>query len=399
MPPQHPGGVASVASPAMPSEQGSRTSDGADLLIELGFVFVSETGREPAAAVTSGLDDFSASLRDELPAFEWQIELVTTPRRMLDWQVDPMELLEIGVQQKIIRGWDLCFVITETPLKARDRVSTCGVPSSALETAVVGLGDLSGDSARLTHICRFLFASLLGLEQAQEGAMEHPGNFCGASFADFSSRERTLLSERLKEVSDERIEERGGRWSAVGFRWRTFLADPQGILSDIRGYRPWLQPFRLGRLSGAALVATLFSFLGAEVWELGVGLRGDALCLMGTTAVLASTTFLFRGQRLSSITGHGLLSEQVTRTEIVSFAVLGVGMISLWLLLAVSSVVVAFLLPREVVESWIGSDLDQAAKVRFAMFVSTLGTLAGALGGSLEEESDFKARFLFDEEV
>lgn len=56
-------------------------------------------------------------------------------------------------------------------------------------------------------------------------------------------------------------------------------------------------------------------------------------------------------------------------------------MLALWLLLRVCCFALASVLPREVINGWVGEGLDLEARMRFAAFVSTLGTLAGALGG------------------
>lgn len=97
------------------------------------------------------------------------------------------------------------------------------------------------------------------------------------------------LRVRLHDIGDERLEERGRRWNRAHFVLVTLWADKRGIFSDVIGYKPWWQPFKLGRLTAAAFVTSLLSFLGAEVWELGVGMDGRLLAVGGVVSVLSAT--------------------------------------------------------------------------------------------------------------
>lgn len=48
---------------------------------------------------------------------------------------------------------------------------------------------------------------------------------------------------------------------------------------------------------------------------------------------------------------------------------------------------------------WLGVAPDGSALLRHAMFVATLGILAAALGGNLEEQEVLKSSLLYDEET
>ena len=116
-------------------------------------------------------------------------------------------------------------------------------------------------------------------------------------------------------------------------------------------------------------------------------------------SVLCSALFLYRGQNLTELTRRRVLNEQLARSHVVLLLCLVIGMTALWVLLCVASTAIALLLPWAVIERWLDADFGLAAALRFSTFTATLGTLAGALGGNLEDEDDFKAQFLFDEEA
>lgn len=368
--------------------------------IQLGWVTM-DTGEAPpdrpstAAALRSRLEE-------QLPGFDWRLERRELPLGRREGAVDPLELLARGVQQKVEHHWDFAIVVSDAELVARERPFIFGVPSSALETAVISRSRIAGqpdEEELMLVLAQFLIGSLLGLEPRAEGAMRRPHAGEEPTLERFSEDELDELRQRLDGVGDERLEEQDRRWNHWTFRLRTMAADPRGILRDIAGYRPWRQPFRLGKLTAAAFVSMLLLFLGAEVWELGEAASPALLAGGALVSVGATSWFLYRGQNLAELTRGVGLTEQVIRSQIVLWWCLLVGVFSLWMFLFASSFLIASVLPRGEIESWLAAPLDPAARARFAAFISSLGTLAGGLGGNLEEETDFKARFLFDEEI
>lgn len=360
--------------------------------IELGWV-VCEGERHQDGHLREFVTRVSESFREEMkgifPDFDWCGEVTwrRTPGRGA--QVDPLELLAIGVREKVRNGWDLVMVGTGAELLGRKKVELEAVPSSALECGVFSVwkpGDERMDEETLTRIMRFLLGSMLGLERR-------------AGDGPFTEVERGRLRARLGDVGDERLEEKHGNWSRSGFYFGTLVAEARGVFGDVLGYRPWWQPFRFGRLTAAAFVTSLLSFLGAEVWELGVGAGAGLLIAGAFFSVVGSMFYLYRGQNLGELTGNIEMTEQVARSKLVMAFCLWIGMAALWFLLFTTCWCLASILPREVVEGWAGEPLDAVARAKFAAFVSTLGTLAGALGGNLEDEESFKAQFFFDDEV
>jgi hypothetical protein len=296
--------------------------------IDLGWV-ICEGERQHDGRVREPVERVSVTFREEMnrvfPDYDWRGEVRRrrTPGRGA--QVDPLELLEIGVREKVRSGWDMVMVGTGAELLGRRVVELEAAPSSALE--------------------------------------------CGV-FSVWKPGEEEMGEERLT-----------------------------GVMRDVLGYRPWWQPFRFGRLTAAAFVTSLLAFLGAEVWELSVGASSGLLVTGAFFSILGSMWYLYRGQNLGELTGGMDVNEQVARSKLVMVFCLWIGMASLWILLFASCWCLASILPREVVEGWSGETLDVLARARFAAFVSTLGTLAGALGGNLEDEDHFKANIFFDDEI
>lgn len=314
--------------------------------------------------------------------------------------LDPLPLLEFGVEAKIDRGWDFALVVVPNGLDPTERTGTDEIPSSALEVGVASteaLATADGDLADpLAARTLRLLGHLWGLPKADRGPMASDT----AALEKFSATDRETVRLRLGEVSDERMEERDGEAvRRFGAYARAFLADPRGIVTDILGYSPWRLPLRMGRLTAAAAVSIVVFILGAESWELGVNIEEWPLAIATALSVVAATIFLFAGQNLVGLSAGGTRSrrEQFLRMRVVLFATLLAGMITLWLLLAVGSCALVLALPAEVPARWLGSALSFADIARYAAFLATLGVLAGALGGSLEAEGKFKAMLYFDD--
>ncbi len=343
-------------------------------------------------------------LQDQFPQFRWQVDFVNRNRYAPRGAIDPLPLLTFGMQEKFSHRWDYALVVVPNALQPRKRVHTVGIPSSALETAVLSSADLDEKSAqfcdRLVALALHLLGHLWGLEHCDAGPMQPPEDLRRLHLSPFPDFQQHIAADRLDEVADKRLEEQSKEWNRVAFYWRAFWADPKSILIDVIGYAPWKLPLKAGRLTAAAAVSLMLLLLGAESWEVGVHLPLPLL-IMGAIASLAvAAAFIFAGQNLGQISRMVGWREQLIRTRIVIFGTLLLGMITLWLLLFGISFFMGRLLPADVLTGWIQEpSLTYQLLARHAAFMAILGVLAGALGGNLEDEDEIKAELLFDEET
>jgi len=377
-------------------------------ILKIGWITSSTTQPPSGQVVRVAADRLQAHLASQFPQFNWQSEFASCPiggatGAAGEIYADPLDLLEAGVSEKIHRRWDFAFVVTEREFVARTRSSTVGVPSSALETAVLSTSRWDGfdqPEDYLAAAANILFWHLLGLDPQMPDELRIPDKALkNPALTSFRESERNIAEQRLEESADQRLEERTQRWNRFCFSVQTFLAEPRAILNDVIGYRPWAQPFRIPALTAAALVSAIFLFLGAESWELGIGFHLYVTILTAILAIGGAAMFLYQGQNMARLTRRVVLSEQLTRSRIVLFSCLIVGMLSLWLLLFGVTLATGYVLPGDVIEGWIDAPLNFQARAQFAAFASSLGTLAGALGGNMENENEFKTRFFFDEEI
>lgn len=341
-------------------------------------------------------------LEQQFPMFNFQVEVLTRGRYAGQGVIDPVDLLEIGLHEKTCHQWDYALVLTPNELRAREKAFTLGGPSSALETAVMStlwFREQAIKPEKLAAVALYFLGHMWGLSIHQDGMMAPRATPEEWSLLSFSPKEQSIIIDRLEEVADARLEDKVQARSRIVFIWQAFWADPKSILTDIVGYRPWKQPFRLRGLTAAAFVTMLLLFLAAESWELSIH-ADPAVLLSGVVLSIAGATiYLYRGQNLGRLSRAEGLVEQLERSRLILFCCLCIGMTTLWLILFFSAVLISMALPREVIERWLGMPVRISDLCRFASFAAIMGVAAAALGGNLEDEDVVKARFFFDEET
>ncbi len=341
-------------------------------------------------------------LQEQFPQFYWVLQTATHRTFMPQGALDPLPLLELGLQEKTYNGWDYALVVVPNELTPRTRAFVLGVPSSALEVAVLSSArmELSEEFAdRLAGLALHQLGHLWGLQHAAEGPMGPPEDDSIFRAGQFPPAQAEIVTARLARVTDARLEERQQQWNWLSFHIHTILANPWSIVRAVWGYAPWLLPFRMGRLTAAAAVSLVFLLLGAEAWEVGINFSPLPLMIGALAIVIFAASFIYWGQNLSQVARHTGWREQLTRTRIVLFTTLLVGMGALWLVLFAVALGAASVLPRDVPTGWVGEPLGLAALSRYAAFLAIIGVAAGSLGGNLEDADTLKAELYFDEET
>ena len=359
--------------------------------------------RDPAllAAYEEARARLQGFLQEQFPEFDWRMPFAlrrTFPPR---GALKPLPLLEAGAEEKLYRRWDFALVLVPNDISPRRRIRTLGVPSSALEVAALSsalLGSGGELAERTAALALHLLGHLLGFETSDEGPMRAPEP--GAlKLEPFPEPQREEVRARLHEVTDTRLEEQATRWNTLSFYWHALWADPLSIVRSIVGYAPWRIPLYLGRLTATVAVSLLFLLLTAESWEAGAHIRAPWLGAGAAVAVVAASLFVFFGQHLDQVGRGRGWSEQMARSRIVLLGTLFLGMVSLWVVLFAVLFVVSLALPVNVTAAWAGVTPATLPRVKYVAFMASIGILAAALGGNLEEEDAIKAELFFDEEV
>ena len=342
-----------------------------------------------------------AQLEAQFPMFDWQMPQAERRSFAPRGSLRPLNLLEIGGEEKLHRRWDYALVVVPNELEPRRRISTLGVPSSALEVAVMSsarLGHKSLLPERLAALAQHLLGHLFTLDTRDEGPMRSP-EVESLELLPFPEDQAEEVEDVLHDVTDARLEETKRTWNTITFYIRAFYEDWWGIAKSVWGYRPWRIPLYLGRLTAAVAVTLLVLLITAESWEAGSHMNPLLLVPLTVGAVVLATVFIYIGQHLDQVGRGRGWSEQLARSRIVLFFTLMVGMVSLWAAMFALLYASSWVFPLEVTSAWAGFAPEEFPRFRFVAFLSTIGLLAAALGGNIEEEDAIKAELFFDEEV
>ncbi len=373
-------------------------------VVSVGWVLAADVwDEELLAAYTLARDEVLALLQEQFPDFEWEMPFVERRVYVPVGALDPLPLLEIGAEEKILRHWDYAIVVVPNELNPRHRIFAVGIPSAALEVGVVSsarLGTKDVLAERLGGLVLHLLAHLWGVRHTLTGPSRFVDDPTLLKVEPFPEEVIEEINHHLHLIADARLEEQRPHWGRFIFYVRTFLTDPGGILLDIWRYAPWEMPIYLGRLTAAAAVSTVFLLMTAEAWEIGAHLPLLLILAGPVGATLLATLLMYYGQNIGQITREVHLREQIARTQIVLFGTLLLGMTFLWAIIFIVSLGVSYILPKDVLAEWAGFSSPQTLSLeRYSAFMASVGVVAGALGGNLEEEEDIKAEVLFDEEM
>lgn len=370
--------------------------------VQIGIVALSAP--DSVSIVHQAAEILNSALQSQLPQFSLSVSVLEpgVPRNQLPGNA--LELMELGFEQKVKGRFDALLLISDRRVPGIKKASVSVIPSSALEVGLISTSPLNNEipsPERIAALAQFTLGSMWGLPSGRTKAMSPPVSPGDLQLENFDTSELAVLSLRLEDISDERIEEKSEQ-SSADFQpvlyFRTLISNARGILADVVGYEPWLQPFRLAKLTAAAVVTSLFLFLGAEAWEIGVKVENSHLVIAAAASLLTSTTFIYRGQNMGELIPGNLIIEQLMRTQIVLFTCIFIGMLSLGAIIFIVSFAASQALPSVMLGRWTGVEIDNFRLIKFSLFTATMGLLAGSLGGNLEETEDIKAEYFFDEE-
>ncbi len=365
------------------------------------------------------------ALRDELPGFAWSFPYVR--RRDLvhaTLEVEPIDLLDAGVTERRLAGWDFAFVVTASDLRARFRPFTLGTPSQALDTAALSIARLDPAvrettmtpeerTERLAHrlaaLALHAFGHLNGLDHdARPDAVMHPPQTpadLDASSLAFTSENRAEIQAEVADVADPRMEEETAfeRLSAPAFALKAIVLNWADIADTVLQIRPWRFPFQLSKLTTAAFSTLVVLVMTAEAWDLGTRQPLWLVVVLAAVAIVGTSGYLVRKQGLLARRhGHARTEQQVVQAVSILLA-LALGMLTTYALLFGTTLALRTLFfDAAILEGWsasLGRPVGPDEVVAFAGFVAALGLGVGALGGSFEDQTYFRHVAYVDEET
>ena len=400
----------------MPIERNGR-------LLELGWLIVSKLDKAHLKAVIRGRNLMLERVREEFGQFEWHMPIVKRIRPIQNVPEEPSVLLREGITEREIQRWDYTFVVTSTDLKSYYRPYARAVPSRAVNVAVLSLARLSSDKATVEHdipklskqlaervsaLCMHLLGDLNGLSHDDDitSFMYQPVVIGDLDrMKSYSQDQREQLMDELIEVADIRLEERpqSQKSRTLPFYLKGSWIGRHDIFSAVVQANPWEFPFRLNRLTTAAISAMLILLVTAEAWDLGTSQSTPFILCFPLVVLVGTSIYILTRQKLLLRRPRRTLTEQTVITNVSISIVVVLGMSTTYLMLFLLTLLLSgTVFHHMIIQSWAVS-LSGQIKVQhylmMASFVASFGILIGALGSSFEGQEYFRHITYVDEET
>jgi predicted Zn-dependent protease len=294
-------------------------------------------------------------LQQTFPDFAWHLSVGQRQELIRAQRVEPVVLLDYGNTERDIKHWDFAFLITPVDLISHYKPYAFGTPSRSINVAVMSTAGLDPQgtqvspssedqatrlSTRLRALAMHLFGHLNGLLH-QKACHSYMYDLQTVDDLDhmttYSPAHVQRLRTNLHEVADMRLEEDTALKSMppCWFYVRGIWTNWDDICSAIWQAKPWEFPFRLSRLTTAAISALLVLLMTAEVWDLGLNQPPTRVVGLSLVVLCLTSAYILKRQQLLLRRQSRRLSEQTVVTNIAITVVVVLGRLTtygtLWL--------------------------------------------------------------------
>ena len=394
-----------------------------DDLIEIGWVIVGPIEETDKKAVLQARDMLLAYCCNTFAAFTWRMPVVEREGWGLSYPLEPVALLEYGMIERDVRHWDFVLMVTDIDLASHYKPYAFGALSRSVDIGLMSTARLDPQAAKLNaaanersavmsrRLCALalhLFGHLNGLlhHDDADGYMYDIQTVEDLDRMDhFPDAQAQRLEANLREVADLRLEEESASANAnpLAFYALGVWRGRMDILRAIQQAKPWQFPFRLSRLTTAAVSALLILLMTAEVWELGMSQSLGRVSSLSCVALGVTCIYILRRQRLLMRREMTPLSEQAVAANISVIAVVCLGMLTTYgVLFAGAFGFSALFFQPELVAGWAASLNGGIATIHYLIlsaFLASVALLIGALGASFEQHYYFRHITYIDEEA
>ena len=389
-------------------------------LLEIGWLLISRAPGEGMDEAAVARSEVLRQLSALFPEFNWVMPEASLKIPDYEDRIAPTTLIELAERERDRNGWDFVLAITDADLESYLKSYTVGTPSRALGVAVLSTARLSERPSstasdrhagilrhRVAALALHLFGDLNGLdhEETPDDYMKVPD-----SVDDFDQMTRygeqglARLRESLASVADPRLEEKDWRHgNTARFYVRAVFQNRRAVFDAVLRSRPWQFPLRLSKLTTAAASTMTVLLISAEAWELGMTQQAATVLSLSILALVLTSLFVIRRQRLLLRRHRRGLSEQHAASVVSVVLSVLLGMLTTYVLLFAVTLGLSLTLFRaDVVSEWaaaLDGDVGTNHYLILSGFVATLGLAIGALGATFETNEYFRHIALVDEET
>jgi hypothetical protein len=311
--------------------------------------------------------ELGAALTERYPEVDWELEVLGDP--LAEPPVQLTELVSAARRLLLDADWDLAVAITELPLRLAHR-TLLSHTSRTHGVALVSLPALGvlGRRRRLYDVAADAVGTLVGDPERDRAA--------GSAGA------RLGVGRRLVELAGDVDEGSGATYVT-----RVIGGNLRLLVGMVGANHPWRLVGRLWRAMLAAVAAVAFGLIQFEVWRIATSMGAVRLTFAALASVVAASVTLIAAHGLWERAPDPRVREQVTLFNLATTATVVFGVTALYLFVFAASLFAALvLIEPPLLSHELGRSMDAWDYVCLAWLLSTLGTIGGALGATLETD-------------
>jgi hypothetical protein len=320
-------------------------------------------------------EELAADLRERLeadyPEGGWDVPVVTDG--LLTPPAAATELIDAAHDRLLREDWELAICLTDMPLRI-GRHTVAGHASPTHRVALISVPALGP-----TRLRRRVLETALGLVEVVIGeviGVEDDG--------DRPSR-RERFRQRLVDLSE--LADEDPSHGPTGLAALVSGGRLRLLSGMVRANRPWRLAPRLYRALFAALATLAFGLVQSDIWSISESLGPARLVAATIVSIGLTVASLIAVHDLWERSGPGRARDQVLLFNATTTITVLIGVLSLYLgLFVVALASSGLLITPDNFSRAVGSDVGFGDYLKLAWLVSSLGTIAGALGAGLESD-------------
>jgi predicted Zn-dependent protease len=323
---------------------------------------------------------------------------------------NPLELLQLGVVEKIERRPNFLLVVTEVEISSQLTTYAIALPSPLTNVGVISIKRLDpafwGDPAdtdvtarRLTGLMLHTIGHLLNLNPH-----DSPDNIM-YRFDDLQNL------EQMREITDHQnqamqhalpVEARDKMAKPPARRLvlRWLLTNSGSIWRTVVRANPFKLAIAMTTMITAAFSLMIVIFFSAEIWDVGSTVELYQFGLFSLAAIVIATLVVYRAYPLRTVaTRTRRVSESLVVTNTATLLTLFLTMLVLYTAFWVLTYLgILLFFPRTLMETW--PTVDPAVRtldhVKISTFIAAMGTLVGSLGGRVDNQGVMRKILFLD---
>jgi chromate transport protein ChrA len=356
------------------SDNSYETQGARDDALALGLIPAPEMPYRLAEELSTELPERLSRRVDD--RVSWEVSVICDPLTGSD--SNATQIIDAGRQRMVEEGWNLAICLTDLPIRVDGRPVVATV-STAYNVAVLSLPPLG-----VTLLRRRVREAILQLvnelyegnpELSRDGEYREPHQLVDRRLTE-------LLSPIRRITPTNEDDDVGVRFVSPRVRGHLRL-----LAGMVLANRPWRLFTTMKGTLAAAFATAAYALVMPVIWQMADSLSWVRLLALMLLAIVAMVVWIIVAHHLWERPANQEVRDQAALYNASTALTLGVAVLFSYAVLFVLVLVAAgFFLESGFLQSNLGHPVGLADYVRLAWMVTSLATVAGALGSGLEDE-------------